>query len=430
MASIISLKYGLLVGICLVLLFQLLIITMLFRASFPSTKQLVAVEISPGALGLLKRRDIDNLIQNKYSDSNNKTELPSIALLTNQTLNRINKDTPNVHREPEAQDSEHRRIDIREANAQKRSMEDYHGEKAPRAVEVTVPTGVIEKHPKPTEKYSEPIEKYPKPTEKRAEPIVSTKLVDKPPVSDTRAVPRDKRIQKPSMLLSYPERERMHKNGNARSKMNDLSNKSSNPFQDYYKGLEKLMRPELLEPKYLQKEAKNLETFAGVAPPVFDDKKKTDEMENAYKEEKQKMLEYWKKVLKTQERKTFRNYVPPQAESIREKLEKKRKKERNRIKFLSKGVGISEGMDYLEEVCKVATEPLVECKNRTARELTPREKEGMNIMYTLRTTLAFHTIRLPLLLETWLGTVDSRTVFVVSDGVDNALDETLENIGE
>lgn len=90
----------------------------------------------------------------------------------------------------------------------------------------------------------------------------------------------------------------------------------------------------------------------------------------------------------------------------------------------------SDKLNFFEEFCKEVAEPLVECGERKARELTEMEKVGQNIMFTLRTTLDYHDQRLPVLFETWLSTVDPRTVFLVTDGEDAELDDNTENIGE
>lgn len=87
-------------------------------------------------------------------------------------------------------------------------------------------------------------------------------------------------------------------------------------------------------------------------------------------------------------------------------------------------------VDYFEEFCKEVSEPLVECSKRKARELTDREQDGQNIMFTLRTTSDYHDERLPILFETWLSVVDPRTVFLVTDGEDAELDDITENIGQ
>ena len=89
----------------------------------------------------------------------------------------------------------------------------------------------------------------------------------------------------------------------------------------------------------------------------------------------------------------------------------------------------SDKLNFFEEFCKEVAEPLVECGERQVRELTEEEKLGQNIMFTLRTTLDYHDKRLPVLFETWLSTVDPRTVFLVTDGEDTELDDNTENIG-
>jgi hypothetical protein len=90
----------------------------------------------------------------------------------------------------------------------------------------------------------------------------------------------------------------------------------------------------------------------------------------------------------------------------------------------------SDKLNFFEEFCKEVTEPLIECGERKSRELTEEEKTGQNIMFTLRTTLDYHDQRLPVLFETWLSTVDPRTVFLVTDGEDTELDDNTENIGK
>ena len=90
----------------------------------------------------------------------------------------------------------------------------------------------------------------------------------------------------------------------------------------------------------------------------------------------------------------------------------------------------SDKLNYFEEFCKEVGEPLVECGERKPRELTEAEKAGQNIMFTIRTTFDYHDQRLPVLFETWLSTVDPRTVFLVTDGEDVELDDITENIGK
>ena len=99
-----------------------------------------------------------------------------------------------------------------------------------------------------------------------------------------------------------------------------------------------------------------------------------------------------------------------------------------KIEDLSK---YADKINYFDEFCKEVSEPLVECSDELkARELTNDEQAGRNIMFTIRTTLDYHDTRLPILFETWLSTVDPRTVFLVTDGEDSELDDMTENIGE
>ena len=84
---------------------------------------------------------------------------------------------------------------------------------------------------------------------------------------------------------------------------------------------------------------------------------------------------------------------------------------------------------YFTELCQEKIEPLVECSGRVPRNLTPFERDGKNIMFTLRTTLAYHKQRLPLLFETWLTTVTPSTVFIVTDGHHTEMEEETRNRG-
>ena len=64
-------------------------------------------------------------------------------------------------------------------------------------------------------------------------------------------------------------------------------------------------------------------------------------------------------------------------------------------------------------------EPLVETDDTlTPRPLTANEQAGNNILFTLRTTMKFHQQRLPVLFDTWLTTVNTSNVFLVTDGED------------
>ena len=63
--------------------------------------------------------------------------------------------------------------------------------------------------------------------------------------------------------------------------------------------------------------------------------------------------------------------------------------------------------------------PLVETDDTlTPRPLTANEQAGNNILFTLRTTMKYHEQRLPVLFDTWLTTVNTSNVFLVTDGGD------------
>ena len=85
---------------------------------------------------------------------------------------------------------------------------------------------------------------------------------------------------------------------------------------------------------------------------------------------------------------------------------------------------------YLMELCGEKLEPLVECSDRVPRKLSPLEREGRNIMFTMRTTVAYHKQRLPLLFQTWLTTVSPDTVFIVTDGHDPVLEDETRSRGK
>ena len=78
--------------------------------------------------------------------------------------------------------------------------------------------------------------------------------------------------------------------------------------------------------------------------------------------------------------------------------------------------------------CK-ATEPLVECLKRPARNLTRAEKSGDDILLSLRTTVKLHKKRLPVLFKTWLSTVNLSNVFLVTDGKDANLEREIATTG-
>ena len=78
--------------------------------------------------------------------------------------------------------------------------------------------------------------------------------------------------------------------------------------------------------------------------------------------------------------------------------------------------------------CK-ATEPLVECLKRPARNLSRAEESGDDILFSLRTTVKFHKKRLPVLFKTWLSTVNLSNVFLVTDGKDANLEQEIASTG-
>lgn len=87
-------------------------------------------------------------------------------------------------------------------------------------------------------------------------------------------------------------------------------------------------------------------------------------------------------------------------------------------------------LQYFAEVCGEKLEPLVECSDRVERRLSHLEQEGRNIMFTMRTTVAYHKQRLPLLFQTWLTTVSPDTVFIVTDGHDPVVEDETQSRGK
>jgi fringe protein len=71
---------------------------------------------------------------------------------------------------------------------------------------------------------------------------------------------------------------------------------------------------------------------------------------------------------------------------------------------------------------------VVECLNRI-REVTPFEQNGNHILFTLRTTAAYHSSRLPVLFQTWLANVNRSNVVIVTDGFDPVLQYRAEEAG-
>lgn len=86
--------------------------------------------------------------------------------------------------------------------------------------------------------------------------------------------------------------------------------------------------------------------------------------------------------------------------------------------------------EYFQEVCNSRVEPLVECLNRSKRQLNVSEAEGSDILFSMRTTLRYHEERLPLLFETWLTDVDPANVYIVTDGDDEDLTWKLRTLSK
>lgn len=84
---------------------------------------------------------------------------------------------------------------------------------------------------------------------------------------------------------------------------------------------------------------------------------------------------------------------------------------------------------YFEDACQRAERQVLECSQCVSRPLTPAEFSGEDILFTVRTTVKYHAARLPEILETWLGGVDPASVYVVSDGKDEDLEEKLGLLG-
>ena len=75
-------------------------------------------------------------------------------------------------------------------------------------------------------------------------------------------------------------------------------------------------------------------------------------------------------------------------------------------------------------------EILVENDTRPFRKLTGFEEKGGDVMFTLRTTLSYHQMRLPLLFETWMTKVDCRRIFLVTDGHSLEWETNARRMGE
>ena len=55
------------------------------------------------------------------------------------------------------------------------------------------------------------------------------------------------------------------------------------------------------------------------------------------------------------------------------------------------------------------------------RNLTPFELEGNHILFTVRTSAAYHSKRLPQLFHTWLANVNRSNVVIITDAFDPVL---------
>ena len=75
-------------------------------------------------------------------------------------------------------------------------------------------------------------------------------------------------------------------------------------------------------------------------------------------------------------------------------------------------------------------EIIVENDTRPFRSLTPFEEDGGNIMFTLRTTLSYHQVRLPLLFQTWMRKVNCSRIYLVTDGPSKEWVEKAREIGK
>ena len=81
---------------------------------------------------------------------------------------------------------------------------------------------------------------------------------------------------------------------------------------------------------------------------------------------------------------------------------------------------------YLEAL---GPEVFVENDTRPERLLTAFERGGGNIMLTLRTTLSYHSRRMPVIIDTWMSQINDTRVYIVTDGRDAGLMETAKRMG-
>ena len=95
-----------------------------------------------------------------------------------------------------------------------------------------------------------------------------------------------------------------------------------------------------------------------------------------------------------------------------------------------KVIETANGPKIVQKDRPISPEILVELDDtRPYRLLSPLEEQGGNIMFTLRTTTSYHKKRLPVLMETWMTTVDAHNIFVVTDGWDQEIVDQLRKLG-
>ena len=111
--------------------------------------------------------------------------------------------------------------------------------------------------------------------------------------------------------------------------------------------------------------------------------------------------------------------------------------EHNKVQRLPQATAEYSNVQDKEATSKTCFDPpvlsqeiLVELDDtRPYRPLSTVEEQGGNIMFTLRTTTSYHKKRLPVLMETWMTTVDARNIFVVTDGWDQEMVDQLRKLG-
>lgn len=86
---------------------------------------------------------------------------------------------------------------------------------------------------------------------------------------------------------------------------------------------------------------------------------------------------------------------------------------------------------YYKDLCANTHEALVECSSSPLRPLTPLEVAGGNILFSVKTTQAYHDDRLRELLESWLNSYRyPENVYFVSDAEDEVLERKLATLGK